>query len=367
MKTAAPGATELLSVRSVRAVRRAASWSRENLFNTWYNGLLTVGALWLISRSVTGLLNWGVLGAVFQGTTSLPCRGIEGACWPVISQMWQVFMVGTYPFEERWRTLATVLVVGAVALAGVWAPLRRRWLYVALWALVPVAAFALIRGGLALPVVESSLWGGLLLTVILSVVGIVCSFPIGVMLALGRRSKMPIIRALCVIYIELIRGVPLVTVLFMASVMLPLFFPSGFYMDKGLRAQAGIILFSAAYLAVVVRGGLQGLPRGQEEAAAALGLNYWQTMRFVVLPQALRIVIPPLVSQFISLLKDTTLVTIIGLFDLLGITTLVTSNPEWLGKIIETYVFVAVIYWIMCFAMSRYARSLEIQYSARQH
>jgi general L-amino acid transport system permease protein len=342
------------------------AWIRKNLFNTWYNSILTFLSLWLIYYAVTGLYSWGVHLAAIVGTKPELCQGIDGACWPVISDNWAFFMVGTYPFDLRWRPLMAFLVIAGLAALAIWPRVRRMRIYHLLWLASPVAIFFIIKGGetLNLTPVETRHWGGLMLTVILSVVGIICAFPIGLILALGRRSRMPVIHMLSVGYIELIRGVPLITVLFMSSIMLPLFFPEGFNLDKVLRAQIGIIMFAAAYQAEVVRGGLQGVGTGQEEAAAALGLSYWQTMIFIVLPQALKIVIPSMVSSAISLLKDTSLVVIIGLFDLLGVANLVLANPIWLGKMFETYVFVAALYWVMCFTMSRYARRLEIRLSA---
>ncbi|MCZ6843399.1 MAG: amino acid ABC transporter permease [SAR324 cluster bacterium] len=341
-------------------------WIRMNLFNTWYNSILTVLSLSLIYYTVTSLLNWGVRLARFTGVKPEDCQGIDGACWPVISDNWAFFMVGTYPYELRWRPLMALLVVVALIMLAVWPRIRRMRLYQLAWLVSPIVIFIIIKGSdtFGLSQVDTRHWGGVMLTVILSVVGIVFAFPIGLMLALGRRSRMPVINILCVGYIEMIRGVPLITVLFMSSIMLPLFFPEGFNLDKVLRAQIGIIMFAAAYQAEVVRGGLQGVDRGQEEAAMALGLSYWQSMVLIVLPQALKIVIPSMVTSAISLLKDTSLVVIIGLFDLLGIANLVLANPIWLGKMFETYVFVAAIYWVMCFSMSRYARRLEIRFSA---
>lgn len=346
--------------------RIGARWIRKNLFNSWGNAVLTLLALWIVYAVAGGLVNWGVRLAVFRGSEPGPCRGVAGACWPVIKDMWPLFMVGTYPFEQRYRPLLALILAALPAVGILWPRLRRSRFFAAGWLVAVGVAFVLIRGGApsGLPLVDTSLWGGLLLTVLLSLVGITLAFPIGILLALGRRSRMPIIHTLSVAYIELIRGVPLITILFMASVLLPLFFPEGFHMDKLVRAQIGIVMFAAAYQAEVMRGGLQGLPAGQQEAAAALGLNYWQANAFIVLPQALRIVIPPMVSQFIALLKDTSLVTIIGLFDLLGVTTLVTANPKWVGKITETYFFVAVIFWALCFSMSRYAMRLEKRLSA---
>lgn len=345
---------------------RLWSWLRENLFNSWLNTFLTLVSLWIIWSLASGLFSWGFFHAVFFGTDPESCRTTEGACWPVINDTLGLFMVGTYPFEDRVRPFLALLILLSAPLSA-WVPrwrsLRQVQFY---WFLAPFTAFLIVRGGEGwplLPSVETDLWGGLLLTLMLTIGGIIGAFPLGLTLALGRRSSMPIIRALSIIYIEVIRGVPLVTILFMASVMLPLFLPQGVNFDKLIRAQIGIILFTAAYLAETVRGGLQALPRGQEEAAKAVGLSYWQTMGLIILPQALRIVIPTLVGQFIALLKDTSLVVIIGLYDLLGVTSLVTANPKWLGKISETYIFVGLIYWILCFSMSQIARKLELRFN----
>jgi general L-amino acid transport system permease protein len=207
--------------------------------------------------------------------------------------------------------------------------------------------------------VESNQWGGLPLTLLLSIFGLTAAYPIGVVLALGRRSKMVAVKALCIIYIEMIRGVPLISLLFMSSVIFPLLLPEGVTINKILRAQVAIILFTAAYIAEVVRGGLQAIPRGQYEAAESLGLNYYQTMRLIILPQALKIVIPPSVSILISAFKDTSLVVIIALYDLLKTTQSVLSNPKWMGFSTEAYIFVAVIYFLGCFSMSNYSRRLE--------
>jgi general L-amino acid transport system permease protein len=227
-----------------------------------------------------------------------------------------------------------------------------------------IGTILLVGGAFGMPLVETQLWGGLMLTLVIAGVGIVASFPIGIVLALGRRSTMPLIRALCVTFIELVRGVPLITILFMASVMLPMFLPEGMNFDKLLRALVGVTLFAGAYMAEVVRGGLQAIPRGQYEAAAALGLGYWKMMGLVVLPQALRVVIPGIVNTFIALFKDTTLVLIIGLFDLLGMIQAATTDPKWLGYAVEGYVFAAFVFWIFCFGMSRLSMSLEVKLGA---
>jgi general L-amino acid transport system permease protein len=348
-----------------RPALRALRWVRENLFNGWFNSALTLAFGWLVWQAVAGLYRWAWAGAAF-GPGPQSCQGIAGACWSMIREMWPLFMVGSYPAAERWRPALVFVVLAVLIAASASGRARASRALLAAWVLGLAACYLLMSGAawLGLPAVPTTRWGGLLLTVLLTVVGLALAFPFSIVLALGRRSRMPVIRAICVAYIELVRGVPLITVLFMASVMLPLFFPSGFNLDRLLRAQIGIILFSAAYLAEVVRGGLQGMARGQEEAAQALGLSYWQTMGLVILPQALRLVVPALVGTFIALLKDTSLVAIIGLFELLGMAVQVVHNPDWLGKLVEAYAFTAAIYWVLCFSMSRYSRGLEERFKA---
>jgi general L-amino acid transport system permease protein len=270
------------------------------------------------------------------------------------------FMFGFYPFEERWRiVLGLAIQFAAIAWLLVEGIPGKKYAALLLFVIYPVLGFFLYYGGLGLPVVETRLWGGLFLNIILGSVGIVASLPIGIVLALGRRSDMPVIRLLCTAFIEFVRGVPLISVLFMASVMLPLFLPEGVTFDKLMRAMIGIALFSAAYMAEVVRGGLQAIPKGQYEGAMALGLNYWKMMGLIVLPQALRIVIPGIVNTFIGLFKDTTLVTIIGLFDLLGTVQASTRDAQWQGLGKEGYVFTAFGFFVFCFAMARYSIYLE--------
>ncbi|MCL4125577.1 UNVERIFIED_CONTAM: hypothetical protein GTU68_043491 [Idotea baltica] len=279
----------------------------------------------------------------------------------MINVRWDQFMYGFYPTEELWRPqlFYGLLAIFVALLAYEHTPKK-----VAIW-LVFVnifpffAAFLLYGGVFGLPVVDTHLWGGLLITLVIAIVGIVVSLPIGVALALGRRSEMPIIRSMCTVYIEIWRGVPLITVLFMASVMLPLFLSEGMELDKLFRALIGVVLFSAAYMAEVVRGGLQAIPKGQYEAADALGLGYWKKMRLIILPQALKITIPSIVNTFIGLFKDTSLVLIIGMFDVLGIGQAANTDPEWLGFSTESYVFVALVFWVFCFSMSRYSIYLE--------
>lgn len=338
------------------------TWVKENLFSPWYNGILTVLGAAIIYGLFKPLYDWGIKNASFGTVCG---AGHDGACWAFIRDMWPVFMVGTYPHEERWRILIVLAVVVAIGASLAFKKVRAFKPIWVLWALSPLVIFFLIRGGsvTGLTQVSTSHWGGLMLTVMFAGVGMICAFPISLALALGRASDIPVIRAICIAYIELIRGVPLITLLFMASVVLPLFFPPEMEIDKLLRAQIGITLFFAAYLAENIRGGLQALPKGQEEAARALGMGYWQRMLLIILPQSLRIVIPPMVNSFIGILKDTSLVGIVGLVDLLQVVFAATSNPKWLGRIEEAYVFVAIFYWFMCYGLSRYSQHLEKRYA----
>jgi general L-amino acid transport system permease protein len=283
----------------------------------------------------------------------------DGACWTLIKARSYQYMVGFYPREQAWRVAITavLMVLALIPVLFDNAPFRRVGLIYA--CIFPIIAFFLLVGGLGLPHVETEKFGGFMLTVVIGLTGIVGSLPIGVMLALGRRSQMPVIRVLCVAFIEFIRGVPLITILFMGSNMLPLFLPEGVNFDKLLRALIAVTLFSSAYMAEVVRGGLQAIPKGQYEGAMALGLSYWKMMGFIVLPQALKIVIPGIVSSFIGLFKDTTLVSIIGLFDLLLVGKSAITDTKWLRLAPETYVFVATIYFCFCYAMARYSTWLE--------
>jgi general L-amino acid transport system permease protein len=334
-------------------------WARANLFSTWYNAILTLVIVWIILSTVPRAIDWLFFSAIWGDTGPDACADLHGACWAFIHEKGRLILFGTYPFGEQWRPLLAVAILVALLLASCDRRMWKRWL-AGVWIVGLAAVLTLMWGGvLGLTYVPNSLWGGLPLTLGLSVIGLAVAFPLSILLALGRRSTMPAIRSLCVAYIELIRGVPLITVLFMASVMFPLFLPTGVTIDKLLRAQVGLILFAAAYLAEVVRGGLQAIPKGQYEAADSLGLGFWQKMRFVVLPQALSISIPPLVNTFIGFFKDTSLVIIIGLFDLLGATKQALTDRAWLGYYIEAYVFIGLIYFTFCFFMSRYSQSLE--------
>jgi general L-amino acid transport system permease protein len=338
-------------------------WMRRNLFSSPLNIALTVLAAYLLWVSTPLLLNWTLFNATWSGDTREACQGNSGACWVFIRVHFEQFMYGFYPEAQRWRVNLAVLllILGAAPLFIRTVPNSAKVkLGLGLLFVYPVIAFVLFKGGLfGLPDVETSRWGGLLLTLVIAGVGMTAALPLGVLLALGRRSTMPAIQTLCVTFIEFWRGVPLITVLFMSSVMLPLFLPEGMNFDKLLRALIGVTLFQAAYMAEVVRGGLQAIPKGQLEAAAALGLGYWKTMALIVLPQALKLVIPGIVNTFIALFKDTSLVLIIGLFDLMNTVHNATTNPEWLGFSTEGYVFAAAVYWLFCFSMSRYSQNLE--------
>ncbi|MCZ4282658.1 amino acid ABC transporter permease [Kiloniella laminariae] len=333
-------------------------WLRHRLFSSVGNTILTILAFFFLYKVGNAVIFWVFTGATFTGDTQDACTQ-GGACWLVIGDRFHQFMYGLYPQEEYWRAnIVFVLMVFAIA-PLLFDKLPHRGMFLIFSALFPFAAFYLLSGGWGLETVDTANWGGMLLTLVLGITGIVASLPIGILLALGRRSNMPIVRTLCVCFIEFIRGVPLITILFMASNMLPLFLPEGVNFDKLLRALIGVALFSSAYMAEVIRGGLQAIPKGQYEGADAMGLSYWQSMRLIILPQALRIVIPGIVNTFIGLYKDTTLVSIIGLFDLLGIAQVAVADVKWRGLAPETYAFIALLFFISCFSMSRYSLWLE--------
>lgn len=339
-------------------------WLRRNLFSNWWNSALTIFALYIVFIAVPPIFDWAILHAVWSGDGREACVGPgKGACWSFVSANFGQFIYGRYPDAERWR-VNIVFLLGAAGLAPMLIPSlpAKRWNALYLLVAYPLIALVLLVGDRpGLPRVDTDLWGGLLVTLVVAVTGIVASFPLGILLALGRRSEMPVIRALSIAFIEFWRGVPLVTVLFMASVMLPLFLPEGVSFDNLLRCLIGVALFSSAYMAEVVRGGLQAVGRGQYEAARAVGLSYWQTMGLIVLPQALRYVIPGIVNTFIGLFKDTTLVLIVGIFDLLGQVRTQLSDPHWTVPqgAATGYVFAALVYWCFCFGMSRYSVFME--------
>lgn len=336
------------------------TWAKKHLFSSIFNSVMTIVLAFIVANGLWAVFDWAFLNADWVGTTRDACSK-EGACWVFISVRFEQFMFGFYPEAELWRAkLFFGLLAVFVALLAYEHTPKKFMIWLVFVNIFPFFAAGLLYGGIfGLEVVDTHLWGGLLITLVIAIVGIVVSLPIGVMLALGRRSEMPIIRSICTVYIEIWRGVPLITVLFMASVMLPLFLSHGSEMDKLLRALIGVVMFSAAYMAEVVRGGLQAIPKGQYEAADALGLSYWKKITFIIMPQALKITIPSIVNTFIGLFKDTSLVLIIGMFDVLGIGQAANTDPEWLGFSTESYVFVALVFWVFCFSMSRYSIFLE--------
>ncbi len=339
-------------------------WARQNLFSTPTNTILTLVGVWIAYKVITGLASWAIFNATWDGLDGSACTWEgAGACWPFITAKFSQFMYGRYPVPDRWRVDLTYVlaIAGLVPLMIPRVP-GKLWNAIYVIFIFPVIAFILLIGGMfGLPYVPTDLWGGLLITLVVASSGIAGAFPLGILLALGRRSKMPIVRWVSVGFIEFVRGVPLITVLFMASVMLPLFLPAGWTIDKLLRVLILVSFFSAAYLAEVIRGGLQAMPRGQFEAADALGLNYAQKMGLIILPQALKLVIPGIVNSFIGLFKDTSLVLIIGIFDLLGIIQQNQTDAKWFSPstAMTGYVFAGMVFWIFCFGMSRYSMFVE--------
>jgi general L-amino acid transport system permease protein len=336
-------------------------WVRHNLFGNWKSTVATLIIAVLAVLYLPELTNWALFKAVFRPSLD-ECQAARGtgACWGVVAEKYRLIILGRYPYAEQWRpVIATLLLVGLIAVSCIrlfWKP----WL-VALW-VIAIAAFFLLMGGgwFGLTGVPTDQWGGLPLTIMLATFGIVLAFPLAVVVALGRRSRLTAIRSVCTIYVELIRGVPLISVLFMASFMFPLFMPPGTTPDVLLRVLVGITLFAAAYLAETVRGGLQAIPKGQVEAAQSLGMSYWQTQRKIVLPQALAIVLPGIMNNFIAIFKDTSLVTIVSLYELTGALGLaLNSDADWRPYKIEGYLFIALIYFAFCFSMSRYSLWVE--------
>jgi len=351
------------------AMSGALGWLRKNLLSTPFNIALTILIVLLLAWVIPGLAKFLLIDAVWTGTDRDACREIVqhreiGACWPFVWERWAYFVYGSYPISERWRVdvFFTMLAIGVVWLLWLGAP-RRDLGSVYFFLVLPIASFILLTGWtrIGLQPVDTVLWGGILVTIVVASVGIICSLPFGILLALGRRSRMPAVRLFSVVFIEFVRGVPLVTVLFMASVMLPLFVPEQYSPDKLVRALVGIALFASAYMAEVVRAGLQAIPKGQFEGAMAVGLSYWQMMRLIILPQALKITIPNIVNTYIGLFKDTTLVFIVGIFDFLHTVEVSRIDPKWATPVTSTtgYAVAAMFYLVFCYAMSRYARATE--------
>ncbi len=347
-------------------------WLRMNLFSNWFNTIITILVIYFLYQLIPWFLNWSVFTADFThnylGEAIVDRTGCSrvanpeeyhGACWSIIIVRFYQFIYGFYPRELVWRVDLTyaLLAIALVPLLFEKFPYRKHFLKFTF--IFPIIAFVLLYGGFGFEVVPTNKWGGLLVTLVLGVVGIALAFPIGIILALGRRSNLPVISMICTLFIEFIRGVPLITLLFFGMVMLPLFLPEGLNLDGLTRVLVAVTLFQAAYMAEVIRGGLQAIPQGQYEAAQSVGLSYWQMNRKIILPQAIRITIPSIVNTSIGLFKDTTLVVIVGLLDLLGIGRGALADATWMGLSNEVYVFVAIVFFIFTFSMSRYSLYLE--------
>jgi general L-amino acid transport system permease protein len=344
-----------MTVAGIPALR----WARANLFNTPLNGVLTIIVAYLLLRLLPGFVDWALIKASWTALDDRACQAAGGACWAFILDWFRFIIFGRYPYAEQWRPALVLLIFVALLLASFDRRLAGRWLALA-WLLGLAGVVALMWGGiLGLPYVETELWNGLPLTLILAAGGLGLSFPLALLLALGRRSTLPAVRMLSVLYIEIARGVPFIAWLFLMLVLLPLFLPPGVTIGKLWRAEIAFALFIAAYVAEVVRGGLQAIPRGQYEAADALGLGYWKKMRLIVLPQALTITIPAQVNTFIGAFKDTTLISIIGLFDPMLDTNTALNDPAWRMAYVEGYVFIAALYFAFGYCMSLYSRRLE--------
>jgi len=352
--------------------RGAIAWIRRNLLATPKDIVLTVIAIAALAWVLPHMINWLFIQAVWTGTDRTFCAttvqggtqpdGWSGACWAFVNAKLDQFVYGRYTLDERWRPTLVFVMFAALLTPMLIPSMPRKGLNaLLLFVALPLVSIWLLYGGFGLEIVETPLWGGLLVTLVVSFVGIAVSLPFGIILALGRRSQMPVVKMVCVIFIEVIRGIPLITVLFMASVMLPLFLPQGWNVDKLIRAVIGVSIFASAYMAEVIRGGLQAIPKGQYEGAASLGLGYWQKMRLIILPQAIKLVIPGIVNTFIGMFKDTSLVSIISMFDLLGIVRLNFSDGNWASAVtpLTGLIFAGFVFWIFCFGMSRYSVFME--------
>ena len=331
-----------------------------NFNSSNFNALLTLIVIFALIKYIPPLLNWFLFDANFAGNTKEDCTG-SGACWVFIKVWLNRFVYGLYPDTEQWRINTAFLILFLLVGASFFLPQRfKKYIIIFLLFVYPVIGLKLISGGdFGLKYVETGAWGGLSLTFIVSAFALILCFPIGTILALGRRSKLPAIRYTSIGFIELWRGVPLITVLFMSAVMFPMFLPDGTYVDKLIRVLIAITLFEAAYMAEVVRGGLQALPKGQYEAAKSLGMGYWRMHFLIILPQALKLVIPGIANTFLALVKDTPLIFVVGLLELAGMVNLAKTNPKWLGMAMEGYVFAGLVFWVICYVMSRYSQNLE--------
>jgi len=339
----------------------------KNINSNNLNAFLTLFTLFILIKSIPPLLNWFIIDANFVGNTKDNCTG-DGACWVFIKVWFNRFMYGLYPNAEQWRINSAFLILFAIVGVSFFVSQKlKKYFILFLIFIYPFLGIELISGGsFGLKYVETAAWGGLSLTFIISAFAILFCFPIGVFLALGRRSSLPAIRYISIGFIELWRGVPLITVLFMSAVMFPMFLPDGTFIDKLIRVLIAITLFEAAYMAEVVRGGLQALPKGQYEAAKSLGMGYWRMNALIILPQALKLVIPGIANTLLALVKDTPLIFVVGLMELAGMIGLAKTNPKWLGMAMEGYVFAGLVFWIICYAMSRYSQNLEKKLSTER-
>ena len=343
----------------------------KNVNTSNFNALLTLLIIFIIIKSIPPSMSWMILDANISGDSRDACTG-TGACWTYIKVWFKRFMYGMYPNELHWRINIAFILVIALGLIGLIKTEKlKKYLPLYYVVIYPIIAFLIIYylisgGAFGLEWVETGAWGGLSLTFIVSFFCLIFCFPLGMILALGRRSTLPVIRYISIGYIEFWRGVPLITVLFMSSVMFPMFLPEDFFMDKLVRVIIAITLFEAAYCAEVIRGGLQSLPRGQYDAAKSLGMGYWKMQTFVILPQALKLVIPGIANTFLALVKDTPLIFVVGLAELAGMLALAKTNPEWLGFAMEGYIFASIIFWIICYAMSKYSYNLEAKYKTER-
>ena len=339
----------------------------KNINSNNFNALLTLFTIFIIIKSIPPMLNWFILDANFIGNSKDDCTG-DGACWVFIKVWFNRFMYGLYPDAEQWRINTAFLTLFVIVGISFFVSAKLKKYFILFLVFVyPFFGIKLISGGsFGLEYVESAAWGGLSLTFIISAFAILFCFPIGVFLALGRRSSLPAIKYISIGFIELWRGVPLITVLFMSAVMFPMFLPDGTFIDKLIRVLIAITLFEAAYMAEVVRGGLQALPKGQYEAAKSLGMGYWRMNVLIILPQALKLVIPGIANTLLALVKDTPLIFVVGLMELAGMIGLAKTNPKWLGMAMEGYVFAGLVFWVICYAMSRYSQNLEKKLSTER-
>lgn len=334
-------------------------WIRENLFSNLFNGILTLLAGWALFITIPDIIKWAFTESVWRVENPAACREAGGACWAVVGEKYRVILFGTFPYDEHWRGAGAITIIIVMALVS---SIRRLWSYRLFyaWLAALVVVLILMLGGIfGLESTGTHMWGGLPLTLILFVGTVVGGLPLAIVLALGRRSELPAIKALSIGIIEITRGLPLVTILFMASMMFPLFMPEGFNVNKFVRAQIAMMVFFGAYGAEIIRGGLQAIPLGQYEASDAIGLSYWQKTRKVILPQAIRIVIPALMNDIIRAFKNTTFISIIGLFDILGATSTSLEDPLWVRYSVEAYIFIFLLYFVFCYCMSKYSQRVE--------